>query len=164
MINARRETIFEKLAFAASIRNRRCLVPASSFFEWQVYDKKQKQPWLFSPKGNGPFAFAGIWDCWASPNGEPLYSVALLTAAAPDSIAHLHHRMPVNLPGECHEQWLSNEPSTEKIGYLLDQANKQFSFHPVSTLVNSLDNRGPETTEEIDMDSPSSAITQKQLF
>jgi putative SOS response-associated peptidase YedK len=164
MFNAREETIFEKASFSASILYRRCLIPANSFFEWQIYDKKQRQPFLIQPKGMPLFGFAGIWDCWRSIEGENIYSTAIITTAASQDIQSLHHRMPVILPEKCFSDWLAPSLDSEKIQQTLTNKIKNFTSYPVSSLVNSLKNQGPETTQEIDPNSSDSPIYQKRLL
>lgn len=164
MFNARQETIFEKASFSESILHRRCLIPANSFFEWQVYDKKQRQPYVIQPTGMPLFGFAGVWDSWSSHTGETVYSTAIITTAASPSIEPLHHRMPVILQKEDYEQWLNPLSSRADLQQLLASPVMDFGSLPVSSLVNSLANRGPETVQAIDLNSSDSSIYQKRLL
>ncbi len=136
MINARAETVAEKPAFRAAFRRRRCLIPASGFYEWKK-DGKIKKPVLISLPGQRLFAFAGIWDRWDAPEGGTVYSCCIITTAAAPGLAGIHHRMPVIFTGEReYDLWLS--PSdTEALGYLMRPYRGRMEVYPVSTRVNS---------------------------
>ena len=164
LFNARQETIFEKASFSDSILCRRCLIPANSFFEWQIYDKKQRQPYCIQPEGFNLFAFAGIWDCWYNPKGEAIYSTAIITTAASASIKQLHHRMPVVLNEGDFDAWFTPETTVNGLKEILARPVSRFSAFPVSSLVNSLENQGQETVQPIDLDSSDSSIVQKRLL
>lgn len=97
----------EKPAFKSSFRRRRCLIPASGFYEWKK-EGKYKQPMLITLPGGEVFAFAGIWDQWASPGGASVYSCSIITTDAAPGITDIHNRMPVMLTEEReYEMWLS---------------------------------------------------------
>ena len=99
LINARAETVAEKPAFARAARERRCLVPASGFYEWTKDESGARLPWyLAGPEGG--MAFAGIWRDWTD-GAETIRSLAIVTCPASADIAHIHDRMPVILsPGD----------------------------------------------------------------
>ena len=105
MINARSETAAEKPAFRAALRYRRCLVPASGFYEWKK-EGRGKAPHYFVPAVSGdPLVMAGLWEDWEC-NGEHLRSLAILTVGANVDVASVHDRMPVILPPESWAGWL----------------------------------------------------------
>jgi putative SOS response-associated peptidase YedK len=111
MINARSETVAEKPAFRTALRRRRCLVPADGFYEWQKRGRtKTKQPYCFRRSGDRLFAFAGLWDRWAGPDGV-VESCSLLTTEANDLVRPVHDRMPVILPEAAFAEWL--DPSLQ---------------------------------------------------
>src|SRR6266849_1556043 len=83
MINARADTVAEKPAFREAFRRRRCLMVADGFYEWQKTNGK-KQPYFIGMKDESPFAFAGLWECWADPFSGPIESCALITTDAND--------------------------------------------------------------------------------
>ena len=100
MINARSETVTEKPAFRQAVKYRRCLVPASGFYEW-VQEGKLKLPYSLQVKGGSPMVFAGLWESWKGPEGETVESCTILTTAANPLVQVIHERMPVILhPGE----------------------------------------------------------------
>ena len=103
-INARAETVSEKPAFRDPFRQRRCLVPADSFFEWQSQGRR-KIPWRFVRPDHDSFCMAGLWDRWNSPEG-PLETFTILTTSPNQLVGSVHNRMPVLLSPEQAEQWL----------------------------------------------------------
>lgn len=105
MINARIETITEKASFRSLIERRRCLIPADGFIEWETIGNA-KQPYLFELNGGEVFAFAGLYDCWTSPDGSTLSSCTIMTCAPNDLLAKIHDRMPVILDSEHFDDYL----------------------------------------------------------
>lgn len=100
LINARSETVTEKPAFRQAVKFRRCLIPASGFYEWKQ-EGKLKLPYYLQIKGNAPMGFAGLWESWKGPEGETVESCTILTTAANPLVGLVHERMPVILhPGE----------------------------------------------------------------
>ena len=103
MFNAKSETLETSKAFRWPLRNRRCIVPASSFIEWTAGDGK-RLPWLIRP-AEGAIAFAGLWDRWER-DGNRIESCTIVTTAAAPGIDRLHTRMPVMLRREDYDAWL----------------------------------------------------------
>jgi putative SOS response-associated peptidase YedK len=144
LINARAETASSKPTFADAFAQRRCLIPADSFYEWQAVEgQKQKQPWRIGLKGGGLFAFAGLWQ------PEPAFGNAdcftILTTAANDYLAPLHERMPVILPREQFGLWL--DPATPRpILQRLMQSYPaaEMARYRVTPVVNGVKTDGPE--------------------
>lgn len=145
MINARSETVFEKPAFKKAIRSRRCLIPASGFYEWKKNPDGKKQPYYIYMKSEEPFCFAGIWETWTK-GDEPLRTFAILTTEANELMKPLHHRMPVIVPREEYGRWLDpgNGEAGDLGGLLKPFPAGEMQFHPVSTAVNNPRNDGPE--------------------
>jgi len=107
--NARADGITTKPMFrGAWAADRRCLIPASSFFEWR---KPDKQPFAIALGNRGAMAFAGLWDEWTPKGGQPLRSCTIITCAPNTLLAPLHDRMPVILGAEDWAQWLGEEPA-----------------------------------------------------
>ena len=108
MINARAETLAEKPSFRSAYLRRRCLIPADGFFEWQsVPGRKGKIPLYFRLKSGKPFAFAGLWELWHTPDGSEIRSCTIITTEPNEMIAQVHNRMPVILPPEAYPAWLA---------------------------------------------------------
>ncbi|MBP7242911.1 SOS response-associated peptidase [Amaricoccus sp.] len=104
LINARAETIAEKPAFRDAARERRCLIPADGFYEWQG-EKGSKIPYLIRPRAGGPIAFAGVWQEWGPP-AERILTCAIVTCAANATLAPIHDRMPVVIAPADFALWL----------------------------------------------------------
>ena len=138
MINARSETVHEKPAFRQAIKTRRCIVPASGFYEW-VAKPNGKFPYYISMGDGSPLPLAGIWESWKSSEGNLIESCSILTTTANDLMAPIHDRMPVILRPEEFDFWLDRT--------VTDQVKLQRLFQPypavlmtawpVSRLVNS---------------------------
>jgi len=96
MINAQAATAAAKPPFRTAFRQRRCLVRADGFYEWQR-EARREQPFYIRLRDGRPFAFAGRWERWEFPKGEGIHSCTLLTTETDDLIRRFHHRMPVIL-------------------------------------------------------------------
>ena len=132
LINARSETVFEKPSFKASIRRRRCLIPADGFYEWRGDVPGKKQPFHVHRPDGGVFAFAGLWDHWLSADGSELETAAIITTAANDTLQPIHHRMPVVIHPSDFDTWLStDETRTDEAARLMQPAaNDYFIAEP----------------------------------
>jgi putative SOS response-associated peptidase YedK len=141
LINARSETAHERPAFRAALQQRRCLVPADGFYEWQA-DPHGKQPWYFAARDGRPLAFAGIFE--AAHAGRPA-SVALLTTAANALLQPIHDRMPLLLPPTHYRAWLDPAVSAPELiaGLTVWPADAMTAVR-VSPAVNRVANDGPQ--------------------
>ncbi len=139
-INARSETAASKAAFRAAFAERRCLVPASGFYEW-AQRGDFRQPYWIAPVDGAPRGLAGRWERWRSPDDEWLETCTLLTAEAPGRLRELHPRVPVILPPEAYGAWLdpaARDP--ERVSALLRPlSDAALRFHPVSPRVNRVE-------------------------
>lgn len=108
LINARAETLAEKPSFRSALKSRRCLVLANAFYEWQKADDGKKSPYRIALKTGEPFAFAGLWENWRDPSGQPVRTFTIITTEPNDLIAPIHNRMPVILRPEAEAAWLGN--------------------------------------------------------
>lgn len=107
MINARAEGLAEKPSFRAAFKRRRCLVPATGFYEWKK-SGSNKQPYFITMEDGEPFAFAGLWETWSSPDGGELETCTIITTEPNDLMSQLHNRMPVILPRDEYATWLGS--------------------------------------------------------
>lgn len=147
-INARAETLTEKPMFKQLVNQRRCLVPADSFYEWRT-SPAGKTPYRFLLKDEGLFCFAGLWDEWADrETGEVIRSYTLITTEANELMRPIHDRMPVLLHPEEEALWLSGEEADEHLLSLLHPyPSEEMKAYPVSKLVNSPANDYPQVLE-----------------
>ena len=153
MINARAETVAEKPSFRQSLQRRRCLVPATGFFEWKR-EGSSKQPYRITRHDGAPFAMAGLWDDWLDrESGEILHSFTIITTAAIEQFRELHDRMPVILQRKDERVWIDPEVSdTTRLHALLQPyGSKDLFCYAVSQRVNSPQNDAPDLIEPIEM-------------
>ncbi len=148
LINARAETAADKPAFRSAFKHRRCLVPTDGFFEW-VTTGGGKQPHHIRFTDRRPFAFAGLWERWTPAGGDPIDSCTILTTRPNKLISDLHDRMPVILPPERFDDWISSGPLNPDgaEAMLLPFPAEGMEAVPVSTLVNSPKNDEPGCLE-----------------
>jgi len=145
LINARCETVAEKPSFRSAFRHRRCIIPASGFYEWRKTAGKGKEPWYFTSSDGNPLSFAGLWEHWQSSDGSEIESCAILTTSANALMKPVHDRMPVILPPEGFGPWLSYATRPGELRrFFAPCPPEALIAHPVSTLVNNPRNDFPE--------------------
>jgi putative SOS response-associated peptidase YedK len=141
-INARAETVADKPTFRAAFKGRRCLMPASGYYEWK-HEGKAKQPYFIHPS-HGLFAFAGLWDVW-SKGPAPVESCSIITTEANEATRHLHERMPVILDRAHFAAWLDPLTPPPVLHELLHPCPAdRIATYPVAPLVGNVRNDGPE--------------------
>ncbi len=153
LINARAETLTEKPSFRNAYQHRRCLIPATGFFEWQrqpapnllpagfgihtIPGDNGKQPYHVHYPDNRLFAFAGIWEHWEH-DQETVYSCTIITTAANDKIAPIHDRMPVIITPDDYDRWLDKSNTAPEIAdFLAADAYSKMQLTAISTRVNN---------------------------
>lgn len=145
LINARGESVAEKPSFRAAFKRRRCLIAADGYYEWKKLDAKTKQPYYIRREDEKPFAFAGLWERWDK-DPEPIESCTIITTDANEVTRDIHDRMPVILSPDNFDIWLDSEFQ----GYdflkslLVPYAGNELTAYPVSRVVNSPKNDGPD--------------------
>ncbi len=147
LANARAEGIAGRPAFRDAFRRRRCVLPASGFYEWETRGRT-KWPQYFQLAGEAPCLFAGLWETWRSTDGVELQTCTIVTTRANSVVGTFHDRMPVILPPDAAARWLDpavTEPAA--LEPLLAPAAAPMSVRPVSPRVNSVRNDGPENLE-----------------
>jgi putative SOS response-associated peptidase YedK len=150
MFNARLESVSTTNAFRRAYAKRRCLVPADGWYEWQRTGSG-KQAIYMTPEDGHSIAFAGLYEFWGE-RGETVTSCTILTAASEGALAEIHDRMPLVLPRSAWARWL--DPDVDDPSELLvpwDEASgEHLELRPVASLVNKVDNNGPELLERIE--------------
>ncbi|NNF70571.1 MAG: SOS response-associated peptidase [Rhodobacteraceae bacterium] len=148
LINARAETIADKPAFRAACRERRCLIPATGFYEWTKDADGKRLPWYIHRRDGAPIAFAGIWQHWER-EGEAMPTCAVVTTQANTSMAAIHHRMPVSIEPDDWPLWLG-EAGKGAARLMTAPPEETFQFHRVDPAVNSNRALGPELIEPLE--------------
>jgi putative SOS response-associated peptidase YedK len=137
-INARSETIFEKVNFKGSIVNRRCIIPADSFYEWKTYGKS-KIPYRILPSKDPVLFMAGIWQTFESSNNT-FSAFVIVTTDSNEDIAFLHNRMPVILDtADKRENWLYDAATKEElVKMMVPSPSSYLTCYPVANIVNNI--------------------------
>ena len=147
MINARSETAPEKPSFRRAFRERRCLIPADGFYEWQRTNGA-KQPFYIHMEDGRPFAFAGLWESWGRGGEGEIRTCTILTTGANAVVGEIHERMPVIVAPDAYDVWL--DPASERdelTGLLAPYPEDEMEAYPVSRFVNSPSNNDPRCVE-----------------
>ncbi|WP_433869990.1 SOS response-associated peptidase [Saccharopolyspora sp. CA-218241] len=151
MINARAESVTTKPSFADAAAKRRCLMPATGWYEWRPGDRR-RQPYLCAHAGGDSLAMAAVFSAWWPPDSRtPLVTCAVVTTEAVGPLAEVHHRMPLVLPRDRWADWL--DPARTEIGGLLEPAAGMLDaleIRPVSTEVNAMRNNHPALLDRAD--------------
>lgn len=145
LINARADTLAQKPAFRDAYRWRRCLVPASGFYEWKKVSSG-KQPWYVTSADGTMMAFAGLWERWRPPGAEPTLSFTIITTDPNDQLKELHDRMPAILEPEDFDAWLNDE---DPLSLMRPYRPELLTAYPVSAAINSPHNDDPTLVEPL---------------
>jgi putative SOS response-associated peptidase YedK len=148
-INAKAESLATSRMFQDSLKRSRCLVPADGFYEWKaVPGQKRKQPYYVKVR-DGLFAFAGLWTPPAGPGLPP--TCTIITTAPNDLLAEIHNRMPAILERSDEERWLDPRVTNtaDLLACLRPLPAERMEAYPVSALVSSPGNEGPELVEPL---------------
>ena len=150
VINVRSETVREKEFFRYSFKYRRCIIPASSFFEWKK-ENDEKVPFLIKKHDNSLLGFAAIWERATDPQGQVIESVAILTTRPNSLMKTIHDRMPVILDKENYRTWLNphfnDEEALAKL--LVPAADTVLEAYRVSKKVNNARYKSPDIIDEV---------------
>lgn len=162
LINARAETINQKISFKSSFEKRRCLIPADGFFEWKRIGKKTKTPYRFTLADESLFCFAGIWEEYENDKGELNHTFLILTTEPNGLVKDIHDRMPVILKKEDEKKWLDSYSSEkELLEMLLPYQSSEMINYTVSPLVNTVSN---DTASVLRKTSPMDQFGNYTLF
>ncbi|MFO7727414.1 MAG: SOS response-associated peptidase [Desulfonatronovibrio sp.] len=149
MINARMESVWGKHSFRSAIRYRRCLIPASGFYEWKKTEDS-KQPYFITVADSSIFAMAGIWETWEDKSsGEIIDSCAILTTEAKGIVKDIHDRMPVIIDREGYQEWLDQMIQSRDKLNIKQVSEDNLEAWPVSSRVNSPKNNSEELIQEL---------------
>ena len=165
MINARIETVATKSAFRRAFAVRRCLLPATGYFEWYG-DGKAKQPFFIRPRDGGVLAMAGLYEIWRDPavadDDDPAafrWTSTVITTEAEDDIGQIHDRMPMFVERERWSDWLAPDKQGDALLELLvPAAPGRLEAYPVSKDVGNVRNNGPYLIESLPADDDPAAL------
>lgn len=147
LINARAETIAEKPSFRKPFQSRRCLVVADGFYEWRRLAAGAKEPLRAVLPSREPFAMAGLWDLWKSPEGKEVRTFTIITTAPNEIMRPIHDRMPVILPRDAEGTWLDPTTPPKILTNLLMPWAGPLETYAVSPIVNSPRNESAACAE-----------------
>lgn len=160
LINGCIESILEKPSFKDAVVRRRCVIPASGYYEWHVNEDGSKQPFYISAGVDGMFALAGLYEWWLDPAkaaNDPnrwLLSATTLTKDSAPELAHIHDRNPVLLSPATFEAWIDphiegDEELLDAIAGESDVVASEAEFYAVDQAVGSVRNNSPELIRAI---------------
>ena len=135
LINARLDSVAEKPAYREAWRRRRCLIPASGFYEWSEPRGGRKRPYFIRPHDAPLLALAGLWERWRTPNGEKLETCVIVTTDANAQLVQIHDRMPLLIPRDAQALWLDPKSSLDDVLRLAERP-PELDAHPVGFGVN----------------------------
>ncbi|MEN0088034.1 MAG: SOS response-associated peptidase [Pseudomonadota bacterium] len=155
LINARSETAATKPSFRHAMRHRRALIPATGFYEWRrppEGSKAKSQAYLVRPRTGGLVAFAGLWETWMGPDGTEIDTGCILTTAANEAFAPIHHRLPVTIEPEHFDIWLDvqNEEPRDVQPLLTAPDDEFWEAVPVGDAVNKVANASPDIQKPVE--------------
>lgn len=141
--NARAETVATKPMFRSAFKRKRCIIPASGYYEWHT-ERGGKQPYYFMPKAGPILSIAGLWDEWKDKeSGKTIKSCTMIITEHNKCVAKIHDRMPVLLSPNQFELWFSGKAGTE---ILKPAPERMLQMWPVSRRVNSSRANGDDAT------------------
>lgn len=150
LINARAETVAEKPSFRAAFKKRRCLVPASGYFEWKG-EAGHKQPYFIHDPAGELLLFAGLWEGWKpGADDEWLHTFTIITGEPGKVSGDIHDRQPVILPPESWQEWLTDEPDVAA-DVLKRAPEAKLAYYPVTKALGSPKNKGPEMVQPVEL-------------
>ena len=152
LINARAETLAEKPSFRAAFQQRRCLILADGFYEWQKGStaKAPKVPYYFHLRDHKPFFFAGLWESWRpSKDAPPVHSCTIITTTPNSLVGEMHNRMPVILDKSTCWAWLLEKDAAALAELLVPYPADSMLAYPVSTAINNSVNNSPQNIQPL---------------
>lgn len=146
LINARAETMAEKPAFRDAIRNSRCVVPASGYYEWMKGEGDTRRPYYITAANEETLAFAGLYSTWTGPNGEEVDTVCIVTVPPNPEISAVYDRMPAILRGDAIDAWLNTRDVTGDLAasFIAPAEAGTMKYHPVGRAIGKATAEGPE--------------------
>jgi len=158
-INARAEDAPSRRMYREALKNRRCLIPADAFYEWQRVDAKTKHPYALTLASKKPYAFAGLWESWKPKQGEPLETFTILTTDPNALVERIHNRMPAILEPADYGRWLEpGDPARPPVDLLRPLAAEKMVAWRVADRVGNVRHNDPQLLEPLDQPLPESLL------
>ncbi|WP_405177968.1 SOS response-associated peptidase [Nocardia sp. NBC_01377] len=172
LFNARADKAATTASFRDAVKYRRCLVPMDGWYEWLVEPavgiddrrdgakgKAAKQPYFMANADGSRLYMAGLWSVWRDrslPESSPLLSCTILTTDAVGDLTAIHDRMPLPMPRAHWDAWLDpDHPAPDELLRTPEpESVAGIVARPVSPLVNSVKNNGPELLADVDGSAP----------
>jgi len=149
LFNSRSDTLLNKSSFRGYLQHKRCLIPASGFYEWKA-EGKMKQPYYIHLKNQEYFAFAGIWEIYANANAEVIHTYSIITTEPNSLIGEIHDRMPVIIDREHSLDWLNEQDIRCLSTLMIPFEPSKMEVYPVSSVVNSPLSNNPKLIEKVE--------------
>jgi len=150
LINARAETLLQKLSFAGLVEKNRCIVITDGYYEWKK-EGESSIPFYIKSKDDSFLPMAGLYDLWKKPEGNIVYTYTVITVDSNPQIGEIHHRMPAILKIEDIEPWINClKYPFSRVKHLLKPYEHELEVYPVSKIVNYSRNNSPLCTKRID--------------
>jgi putative SOS response-associated peptidase YedK len=160
-VNARAESVDTAPSYRQAFKKRRCLIPSDGFYEWKKVPDG-KIPYTICMEDDSPFVFAGLWEDWKDPEKEVrLHTCTIITGEPNEFVREIHNRMPVILPEERHEAWLSGEAGKD---ILIPFPADRMKAWPISPRVNKPQNNDSEIVLPVELASMSWPEKTLELF
>ena len=156
LINARIESVADKPAFRDALSQRRCLLPADGWYEWQRRPDGSRQPHYLTSEQSDVLAFAGLWERWRDAEGRELVTTTIITAEAPDRLRALHNRVPVVVPPSLWPDWL--DCTSDALTVLGGRRYDAITAWPVGSEVGDVGNNGPELIRPVSIDEQEALV------
>lgn len=150
LINARSESVLEKVSFRKAMESRRCLVPFDGYYEWNRTGKN-KIPFYITTTNVDIFTVAGLWEKWISNDTkQEVYSFTILTQSPNELLSEIHDRMPAILLPEQEKLWIDNSISANEILKIIEPyPAKWMKAVEVGSSVGSVKNNNPSLIQEL---------------
>ena len=150
LINARAETLLQKLSFAGLVEKNRCIVITDGYYEWKK-EGESSIPFYIKSKDDSFLPMAGLYDLWKKPEGNIVYTYTVITVDSNPQIGEIHHRMPAILKIEDIEPWINClKYPFSRVKHLLKPYEHELGVYPVSKIVNYSRNNSPLCIKRID--------------
>lgn len=141
--NARCETVAEKPSFRDAFKKRRCVVPASGYYEWKTEDGK-KRPYHITLPDKPVMVFAGLWEINKRLGDEPVTSFTIITTEASEAVQQVHHRMPVILEKEKVSAWMQEDTPVDDLVEMMQSYEDDIQISRANQKVGGVKEQGPE--------------------